>query len=142
MIPNEYRSDFCKIYSLPIKIFSSPVFESRIELLDELYNRAVPKCDRLIALELEVPKEFVFITNFDVWYDLKFKCRFNEEITQEDIDKLYEKKKGARTQACIPFIDKKFIINSKDYEDYLHKDYTQTDEEIKSLQARGEFLKG
>lgn len=38
MIPNEYRSDFCKIYSLPIKIFSSPVFESRIELLDELYN--------------------------------------------------------------------------------------------------------
>lgn len=129
--------------AIPIWCWTIPKnVEITDELLDELYNRAVPKCDRLIALELEVPKEFVFITNFDVWYDLKFKCRFNEEITQEDIDKLYEKKKGARTQACIPFIDKKFIINSKDYEDYLHKDYTQTDEEIKSLQARGEFLKG
>ena len=38
MIKQEYRSHFCKAYSIPIKVFSSPVFESRIELMDELYN--------------------------------------------------------------------------------------------------------
>ena len=38
MIKQEYRQHFCKAYNIPIKVFSSPVFESRIELLDELYG--------------------------------------------------------------------------------------------------------
>lgn len=34
----EFRQHFCKIYSLPIKIYDSPIFESRLELLKDLYG--------------------------------------------------------------------------------------------------------
>ena len=34
----EFRKQFCKIYNIPIKIFDSPVFDDRMELLDSVYN--------------------------------------------------------------------------------------------------------
>lgn len=34
----EYRPHFCKIYSLPIKIFDSPYFEKRLKLMNDLYS--------------------------------------------------------------------------------------------------------
>lgn len=34
----EFRKQFCKINNLPIKIFDSPIFESRMELFDSIYN--------------------------------------------------------------------------------------------------------
>ena len=34
----EFRELFCKTYQLPIKVFDSPIFESRIESLDPIYG--------------------------------------------------------------------------------------------------------
>ena len=110
------------------------------EYIDILYNRYTPKCDTLTVLELDVPKEFIFITNFDLWYDLKFKIRFNEQVTDKDIEGLFIKQKGATIQACIPFIDKQFIKSCKIIDDPMRNDYSQTEDEVAQLQSKGQFL--
>lgn len=110
------------------------------DYIDTLYNRYTPKCDRLTVLELDVPKEFIFITNFDLWYELKFRVRFKETVTDEDIEGLFKKQKGATIQACIPFIDKKFIKSQKIIDDPMARDYSQTEDEVARLQAKGEYL--
>lgn len=108
------------------------------EYLTELYDRMIPKCDHLVAIELDVPKELVFISNFNEWYELKFKCIFNKDDAEEiDIDSLFKKQKGAVLQAALPFIDEAFIVNYKDYNSYVDKDYSKTDSEIKELKKKG-----
>lgn len=112
------------------------------EYIDELYTRYVPKCNNMVGIELNVPKEFVFLSNFQVWQDLLFRVTFKQEITDSMIDKLFEKQKGAILQAAIPILDKQFIINTKIYNDHTKKDYSETDAEVAELQSRGEFLDG
>ena len=128
---------------LPIWCWTLPKdTELTDEYLNTLYIRSVPKCNRLSAIELQIPKEFVFISNFELWEELRFKSLFKQPIEDNEIDKLFEKRKGAITQASIPFLSKDFIVSIKDYEDYINRDYSQTNEEIAQLQKRGEFLKG
>lgn len=113
------------------------------DYIDSLISRFTPKCDRLTYLELEVPDTIVFVTNFDVWYDLLFKCTFyNVEPSDEDIKNLIKKVKGATLQASIPFIYAEFIKSYKDYNDFGSRDYSLTDMEVKKLQSKGKFLEG
>ena len=143
-------SEMRKRLNIPDDKMISPVWcwgvrkteELTDEFLNELYNRFTPKCDRMVCIELDVPKDYIFITNFEVWYDLLFKCKFNQQINTEDFNKLFEKQKNVITQICIPFIHNDFIVSVKDYEDYLNHDYSQTDSEIELLHKRGEFING
>ena len=114
------------------------------EVLNDLINRETIKCNRLVALELEVPNEFCFISNFTVWNDLKFKCIFeNNDIKDEELDELFIKQKGAILQVTLPFISKDFIKKVlMDENNYIERDYSKTDTEIKELHAKGEFLEG
>ena len=112
------------------------------DLLNELYNRAIPKCDRMVVLELEVPKEFVLLSNFEIWNDeLLFNTIFYDDydITEEEFNKLFEKQKGAILQVCFPFIAYAFVKSIRDYNDWVNRDYSQTDEWGKNAQAKGEY---
>lgn len=113
------------------------------EYINSLISRFTPKCDRLTYIELEVPDNLVFVTNFDVWYDILFQCTFyRREPTDEEMQNLLKKVKGATLQACIPFIFAEFIKSYKDYNNFNARDYSLTDQEIKSLQSKGKFLEG
>lgn len=101
--------------------------ELTTEYLDSLYDRHAPSCDRIVAFELEVPKELLLISNFKEWQELLFKCTFNQEITDLDFDKLFEKQNGAILQVCMPFIHKAHILSYKDYNDFKSKDYSNTE---------------
>lgn len=112
------------------------------DLLNELYNRAIPKCNRMVVLELEIPKEFVLLSNFEIWNDeLLFNTVFYDdyEITIEEFNKLFEKQKGAVLQACFPFIAYDFVKSIRDYNDWVNRDYSQTDEWVRNAQAKGEY---
>lgn len=115
--------------------------ELNIDIINELYDREIPKCNNLVMLELDVPKEFLFISNYDLWSDYLFRIVFENklEFSYEEIDKLFEKVKGAKLQASIPFITKEFIKSSKIFNNYIDRDYTQTDEWIaREKKKRGE----
>lgn len=114
------------------------------EYILELYSRSVPKCGRIVLLELEVPKNFVLLSNYSVWEDLLFSCNItrNPDVKDEEFNKLFEKRKGSILQASLPFLSKDFIIKVKDYNNYLDRDYSNTDNEIKELQSKGLFLEG
>lgn len=109
--------------------------------LEKFISLSTPKANNLCALELLVPKEFVFISNFDLWDSYRFKIRFESEgiITDEEIDKLFEKCKGARLQASLPFITKEWVSQSKKYYDPMKFDYSQTDNFIKEKIKSGQM---
>ena len=103
------------------------------EYIDTLFNRYIPKCHDLLAMELEVPNDLVVISNYSVWESLLFKLLFEEKpINIDDFEKLFVKQKGAILQASIPFIHRNHIVNMTTFENYTN-DFSQTDKEIKEL---------
>ncbi len=115
------------------------------EYLLELYERMIPKANSLVAIEMEVPKEFIFVSNFDEWYNLKFECAFNKEfdIEDSDLDILFKKQKNAILQTSLPFITRDFITDYIDYNNYVDRDYSKTEDEVKmqinDLKNKNEF---
>jgi len=73
----EFRKQFCKINNIPIKIFDSPIFEDRMELLDPLYNTKA-----LYALFEKEMEEFKNLEEYLAYYN-----RFKETVIQHIIDK-------------------------------------------------------
>lgn len=108
--------------------------------LDELYNRHAIHSDRLVALELEVPKEFLVVSNFDVWNELLFKATFKQDITDEEYNELFVKKQGAILQVAMPFIAVDFVKSYKDYNDYTKRDYSNTDALVKKEMSKGDII--
>lgn len=102
------------------------------ELIDELYLRYIPKCRVITLIELDVPNDGVFISNYDIWTKIMFNLQINKDVVK-DFDKLFEKQKGATLQAAIPFIHKKFIKSYKILDNVLERDYSKTEEEIQSM---------
>lgn len=74
---NEFRKQFCKINNLPIKIFNSPVFEDRLELLDPIYNTKA----LLETFEREIT-EFKNIEEYLAFYN-----QFKENVIQHILNK-------------------------------------------------------
>lgn len=111
------------------------------EFLDELYCRMIPKCSNMVTMELDVPKQFLFISNFTKWFDLLFKCKFEKDfnITDKDLDTLFVKEQGAILQAAMPFIADDFITNVYYENKYKDADYSKTEREVQDDIAK---LKG
>lgn len=83
---NEYRKQFCKINNLPIKMFESPVFESRISLMDKQYNTF----ELLRLFESEI-SEFKNIEEYLAFYN-QFKETVITHITNKDSYKEFNSK--------------------------------------------------
>lgn len=101
--------------------------------IEELYNRHIPSCKEMIFLDLIVPDDGIFITNYDIWYDILLDMKFSRHISEEGFQKLFEKKKGATLQACIPFIHKSFIKNVTYFDRYIDREYFKTEKELKDM---------
>lgn len=111
--------------------------EINTEYIDELYNRMAPNCDRIVAIELEIPKEFIIISNFDHWKELLFNVTFGIDVSEADFQKLFEKQKGATLQATIPFISKDHIVKYIDFNDFKSKPYEATESMINDMVKKG-----
>lgn len=109
------------------------------DYLNELYDRFIPHCKRLTMYELEVPNDGVMVTNFDVWDEIFFNLKFGIDVSDELFNKLFEKQKGARLQACIPFIHKDFITKIKYFNRGKDGDYKDTENEIQKMIDNGEI---
>ena len=109
------------------------------EYLEEIFNRHIVSCDRLVALELDVPKEFLLISNYSVWDDLLFKAKFNQQISDDDFNRLFKKEHGAILQVSMPFISVDFVKSYKDYNDFMSKDYSDTDRLVKEELSKGKL---
>lgn len=103
------------------------------ELINELYLRYIPKCGRLTMIELEVPNDGVFISNYEIWSRLMFNLQINKGLKDDDFEELFAKQKGAVIQAVIPFIHKRFITSYKIMDDILARDYSQTEQELQTM---------
>lgn len=112
------------------------------ETIRNYMELSTPKGDNIEVLELSVPKEFVFVSNFDLWNEYRFKVRFETGgvITDAQINKLFEKQKGARLQAAIPIITKDHIIKRKLLYDPMKFDYSETEATILNRQQSGEII--
>ena len=73
----EFRKQFCKINNIPIKIFDSPIFEERIELLDPIYNTK-----SLLEVFSREVSEFKNIEEYLAYYNA-----FKESVIQHIINK-------------------------------------------------------
>lgn len=73
----EFRKQFCKIYNIPIKIFDSPIFEDRMELLDPIYNTKA-----LFAIFEKEVSEFKNLEEYLAYYN-----QFKENVIQHIISK-------------------------------------------------------
>jgi hypothetical protein len=104
---------------------------------NELYDRSIPSCRNMVALDLEVPDDGVFISNFDVWREIFCNAKFERNISDKDFNQLFEKQKGATLQACIPLIHESFIKKVKKFT--VDRDYSQTEEEIQKLLKNNEI---
>ena len=110
------------------------------EVIERHYERFTPSAKNMILLDLEVPNDGCFVTNFDVWKEILFNIKFNKPVSDSLFEQLFEKRKGAILQACIPFIHKSFIkdvryfYRSKDY------DYSKTEEEIQEMIKNNELI--
>lgn len=132
---NKVRDRMIEVLDIPKDRYFVPIWcwvipknqEITPEYLDEIYDRHVPSCDRIVSFELDVPKELLMISNYEHWQDLLFKTAFGQTVSDDDFDLLFARKPGAILQVCIPFIHKNHITTYKDYNDFNGRDYSNTD---------------
>ena len=104
------------------------------------FERFRPKAKELVLLDLEVPNDGVFISNFNIWRNILCDLKFDRFVSDEKFEKLFEKQKGAILQGCIPFIYKDFVNGVRYLNRYIDKDYSRTDEEIRRMMDNNELV--
>ena len=112
-----------------------------MDYINDMFIRHIPRAKKLMALELEVPKENVFLMNYLIWEQIYCDVKFDRDINKELFNKLFEKKKGATLQACIPFILEDYIVKKKIIRRDISENrlYPMTDSEIRNLINNGEI---
>lgn len=127
--------------AIKIKKLATPIFcwvikkdqELTDEFIDELYVRYIPKCRNIVVIELDVPDEGVFVSNYDVWSKIIFNLQINKTMSDEEFNLLFKRQKGATLQACIPFIHKRFIKSYKIIDNVFDRDYSDTESEVQRM---------
>lgn len=104
------------------------------------FERFRPKAKELVLLDLEVPNDGVFISNFNIWRNILCDLKFDRFVSDEKFEKLFEKQKGSILQGCIPFIYKDFVNGVRYLNRYIDKDYSRTDEEIRRMMDNNELV--
>ena len=110
------------------------------EVIERHYERFTPSAKNMVLLDLEVPKDGCFVTNFGVWKEILFNLKFNRPVPDSLFEKLFQKQKGAIVQVCIPFIHESFIKDKRYFYRSIDYDYKQTEEEIQEMIKNGELI--